>query len=125
MSTWLRDIIGIEPAPWTYVEAKSPSEASEKLIQITHDWTVKRAEYEYEIDGVVFKVDDLAQREALGMTAHHPRWALAWKFPPEEAVSVLMKVEWQTGRTGTISRLQISLLKQLLELQSRKRHCTT
>ena len=103
MSTWLRDIIGIEPAPWTYVEAKSPSEASEKLIQITHDWTDKRADYEYEIDGVVFKVDDLAQREALGMTAHHPRWALAWKFPPEEAVSVLMKVEWQTGRTGTIT----------------------
>ncbi|MBR69282.1 MAG: hypothetical protein CMA86_07230, partial [Euryarchaeota archaeon] len=37
------------------------------------------------------------------MTAHHPRWALAWKFPPEEAASVLLDVEWQTGRTGNIT----------------------
>ena len=37
------------------------------------------------------------------MTAHHPRWALAWKFPPEEAHSVLLDVEWQTGRTGNIT----------------------
>jgi DNA ligase (NAD+) len=37
------------------------------------------------------------------MTAHHPRWALAWKFPPEEATSVLLDVDWQTGRTGTIT----------------------
>ncbi|MED5350077.1 MAG: BRCT domain-containing protein, partial [Candidatus Thermoplasmatota archaeon] len=51
----------------------------------------------------VFKVDDLIHREKLGMTAHHPRWALAWKFPPEEAISVLMGVDWQTGRTGAIT----------------------
>ena len=39
----------------------------------------------------------------LGETAHHPRWALAWKFPPEEASTVLMGVDWQTGRTGTVT----------------------
>ena len=52
---------------------------------------------------MVFKLDNLVQRERLGMTAHHPRWALAWKFPPEEAFSVLLDVEWQTGRTGNIT----------------------
>ena len=51
----------------------------------------------------MFKVDDLEKRDLLGMTAHHPRWALAWKFPPEEATSVLLDVDWQTGRTGTIT----------------------
>ena len=103
MSRWLRDDIGIEPAPWTYICANSAEEAAQALIQVTHDWSDKRSDYGFEIDGVVFKVDDLAQRDALGMTAHHPRWALAWKFPPEEAVSVLLSVDWQTGRTGTIT----------------------
>lgn len=103
MSRWLRDDIGIEPAPWTYICANSAEEAAQTLIQVTHDWSEKRSDYGFEIDGVVFKVDDLAQRDALGMTAHHPRWALAWKFPPEEAVSVLLSVDWQTGRTGTIT----------------------
>ena len=103
MSRWLRDEVGIEPAPWTYICANSAEEAAKALIQVTHDWSHKRSDYGFEIDGVVFKVDDLAQRDALGMTAHHPRWALAWKFPPEEAVSVLLSVDWQTGRTGTIT----------------------
>ena len=103
MSRWLRDDVGIEPAPWTYIRSNSAEEAAQALIQVTHDWSDKRSDYGFEIDGVVFKVDDLAQRDALGMTAHHPRWALAWKFPPEEAVSVLLSVDWQTGRTGTIT----------------------
>ena len=59
--------------------------------------------YEFEIDGIVFKLDNLEQRENLGMTAHHPRWALAWKFPSQEATSVLLDVDWQTGRTGAVT----------------------
>ena len=51
------------------------------MIEHTKEWSNKRSNFPYEIDGIVFKLDDLQQRENLGMTAHHPRWALAWKFP--------------------------------------------
>jgi len=97
--SWLSKA-GIEPAPWTIFDEDQPQNA---MVEHTVSWTGKRAEYEYEIDGIVFKLDDLAQRERLGMTAHHPRWALAWKFPSQEAESVLLGVDWQTGRTGAIT----------------------
>ena len=103
MLAWMEDRLGIVPAPWEVHEGATPSEAAQLLHASTMNWTEKRASYAFEIDGVVFKLDNLAQREQLGMTAHHPRWALAWKFPPEEATSVLMAVEWQTGRTGNIT----------------------
>ncbi|DAC55096.1 MAG TPA: DNA ligase (NAD(+)) LigA [Candidatus Poseidoniales archaeon] len=100
---WMEDTLGIVPAPWEVHEAATPAQTAHLMDKSTEDWTLKRSEYPYEIDGVVFKLDDLVGREQLGMTAHHPRWALAWKFPPEEAYSVLLNVEWQTGRTGNIT----------------------
>jgi len=103
MLVWMEDTLGIVPAPWTLHQGSTPSETVASLDKSTVEWTEKRGGYRYEIDGVVFKLDNLAQRDALGMTAHHPRWALAWKFPPEEAFSVLLDVEWQTGRTGNIT----------------------
>lgn len=96
----LKNEIGIEPAPWHVFEAKNPQK---EMIEYTKQWSDKRSSYEFEIDGIVFKLDDLQQRERLGSTAHHPRWALAWKFPPEEATSVLLDVDWQTGRTGAVT----------------------
>jgi DNA ligase (NAD+) len=57
----------------------------------------------YEIDGVVFKVDRLPDQGALGFTAHHPRWAIARKFPPQEALTVVEAVEFQVGRTGAVT----------------------
>ena len=99
---WLEDA-GIRPADWTVHEADSPAEVAQALIASTHTWTNNRAAFPYEIDGVVYKVTSRVHRERLGMTAHHPRWALAWKFPPEEAVSVLLNVDWQTGRTGAVT----------------------
>ncbi|MDG1549054.1 MAG: NAD-dependent DNA ligase LigA [Candidatus Poseidoniaceae archaeon] len=96
---WLQKA-GIEPAPWTVFESDSPQFG---MIEHTKEWSAKRGDFEFEIDGIVFKLDDLQQRNNLGMTAHHPRWALAWKFPPEEATSVLLSVDWQTGRTGNVT----------------------
>ncbi|MFW6079501.1 MAG: NAD-dependent DNA ligase LigA, partial [Gemmatimonadota bacterium] len=58
---------------------------------------------EYEIDGVVLKVDDLALRERLGATAHHPRWALAYKFEPRREVTRIEEIIVQVGRTGLVT----------------------
>jgi DNA ligase (NAD+) len=101
--SWLSETAGVTPAPWIITESNDADELTLGLCNETQKWTNERIGYEFEIDGLVFKVDDLSKRELLGMTAHHPRWALAWKFPPEEATSVLLHVDWQTGRTGTIT----------------------
>ena len=53
-------------------------------------WQEHRHDLDYEIDGVVVKVDDLAQRDALGVTSRAPRWAIAYKFPPEERTTTLL-----------------------------------
>ena len=96
---WLTSA-GINPAPWVVFNSET---LENDMIEYTHLWSEKRSKYEYEIDGIVFKLDNLKQRELLGMTAHHPRWALAWKFPAQEAKSVLLDVDWQTGRTGVVT----------------------
>ncbi len=63
-------------------------------------WLEKRHDLDYEIDGAVVKVDDLDQRRELGATAHHPRWAIAYKFPPEERTTSLRGIHVSIGRTG-------------------------
>ena len=59
-----------------------------------------RGKYPFDIDGAVIKVDDFAQRERLGSTSKFPRWAVAFKYPPEEKETVLRNIEIQVGRTG-------------------------
>jgi len=65
--------------------------------------SAKRAQLPYEIDGVVFKVDDLELQAELGFVSRAPRWAVACKFPPEEAVTEVLDIEVQVGRTGALT----------------------
>ena len=64
------------------------------------DWLERRHDLDYEIDGVVIKVNDLAQRRELGSTSKAPRWAIAYKFPPEERTTLLHNIMVSIGRTG-------------------------
>ena len=75
----------------------------EEVASFIQAFEAKRDDLPYEIDGMVVKVDDLAQQDQLGMTAHHPRWAIAFKFQARQATSRLIGVEFQVGRTGAIT----------------------
>lgn len=71
-----------------------------EVLEHCRYWETHRHDLDYEIDGVVIKVDDLALRQQLGSTARAPRWAIAYKFPPEERSTVLRDIHVSIGRTG-------------------------
>ena len=87
---------------------KVPSEARlcasiEEVMTFIDQWDEERHALPYETDGVVIKVNDLQQQEELGFTAKSPRWALAYKFQAEEALTRLNEITYQVGRTGAIT----------------------
>ncbi len=73
------------------------------VIEYCKEFEGKRDELPYEIDGMVIKVNDLDLQDAMGMTTHHPRWAIAYKFKARQATSKLHNIEFQVGRTGSIT----------------------
>lgn len=75
----------------------------EEVLQYVDEWQGKRPDLPYEIDGIVIKVDGLADQEKLGTTAKSPRWAVAYKFPAEEVVTKLIDITLNVGRTGVIT----------------------
>ena len=75
----------------------------DKVIEYVNLFESKRDELPYEIDGMVIKVNDLALQDKLGMTSHHPRWAIAFKFKARQATSKLLSVSYQVGRTGAVT----------------------
>ena len=66
-------------------------------------WTRRRDSLPFDMDGVVVKIDDFTLQEDLGVVGREPRWAVAWKFPPQEATTLLRKIEVNVGRTGTLN----------------------
>jgi DNA ligase (NAD+) len=75
-------------------------EGVEGVVKRCHWWEERRDELDYEIDGVVVKVDEKALWRELGVVGREPRWAIAWKFPPTTATTTLKRVVWNVGRTG-------------------------
>jgi DNA ligase (NAD+) len=73
------------------------------VIDYCVDFESNRDKLPYEIDGMVIKVNDFSLQDKMGMTTHHPRWAIAFKFKARQATSKLLKVDFQVGRTGSIT----------------------
>ena len=91
---WLTDH-GFPTNPDTAVQ-----ESIEEVLARCEWWRDRREDLDYEIDGVVIKVDRLDLWEALGTAGREPRWSIAWKFPPSTATTTLREIDWNVGRTG-------------------------
>lgn len=90
--------LGFNTIPF-YEKVDNIASAFEKVEQIGE----MRGDLEYDIDGAVIKVDDFAEREELGSTAKFPKWAVAFKYPPEEKQTVIQDIEIAVGRTGVLT----------------------
>ncbi|MBK9043774.1 MAG: NAD-dependent DNA ligase LigA [Saprospiraceae bacterium] len=75
----------------------------QEVIKFIRDWEIKRDDFAYEIDGMVVKVDKKEYQEKCGSTAHHPRWATAFKFKAKQATSILRDIEYQIGKVGSVT----------------------
>jgi DNA ligase (NAD+) len=75
----------------------------DEVIAFCDTFETRRDDLPYEVDGLVIKVNSFDLQERMGMTSHHPRWAVAYKFKARQATSKLRKVEFQVGRTGSIT----------------------
>lgn len=94
--------LGFPTIPYTICDADlaAVQEAIENI-------GAERGDYGFDIDGVVIKTNDLSQREMLGSTAKYPKWAVAFKFPPEEKITELLEIEVQVGRTGVLTPVAV------------------
>jgi len=98
MCEWL-DKVGFA----TSFHAMRKSSDMAEILAYCHEYEEKRDDLGFEIDGMVLKVNEVAIQDALGMTTHHPRWAMAYKFKARQATSRLLDVHFQVGRTGIIT----------------------
>ena len=79
------------------------SDSIEEIFEFIQYWEKNRSNLPFEIDGVVLKVNDFYQREILGFTSKFPRWAMAYKYKPENIGTILNSISFQVGRTGSIT----------------------
>lgn len=84
----------------------SESKLCKSIIEVNdfiQTWETKRDTYDYDTDGMVIKANERSVQDKAGFTAHHPRWAIAYKFKAKQATTKLLDVEYQVGRTGAIT----------------------
>lgn len=84
-------------------EEKTLVSSIAEVMSFIEFWGEKRDSYNYEIDGMVVKLNDLQLQNAMGSTAHHPRWAIAYKFKARQATTKLINIDYQVGRTGAVT----------------------
>jgi DNA ligase (NAD+) len=89
---------GLPTSPHTRV-----LDSADAVVKYVAEYGERRASIEHELDGIVVKVDDLAQHDELGATSRAPRWAIAYKYPPEEVHTKLIDVRVGVGRTGRVT----------------------
>lgn len=78
-------------------------EKFDDVVKMIQEWSEKRADLEYQTDGMVVKVDRFDWRDRLGTTARSPRWVIAYKYETEQGVTILRDVRWQVGKLGTLT----------------------
>jgi DNA ligase (NAD+) len=95
--SWCRDAgLPVQPTSATF-------DSVQEVEDYPRRWEDERHSVDWEIDGVVVKVDQVGYQDELGATSHAPRWAIAYKFPPEERTTLLRKIEVHVGRTGKVT----------------------
>ena len=113
--TFPTDSAGVEAIrEWGFKvpERVQTARSAEEILQYHQAFGSDRDGLDYEIDGIVIKLDDLAARAAMGSTSHHPRWALAYKFPPRQEVTRIDRIDVQIGRTGVLT--PVALLRPVV-----------
>lgn len=75
----------------------------DEVVDFINEWDLKRFDQDYESDGIVIKVDDITIQEQLGFTSRAPKWAIAYKYKSEEAVTTVLSISFQVGRSGKIT----------------------
>lgn len=113
LSFFVYDILGrdfateMEKVEWSRSHGLVPVDTallSTSKMQAGYDaWVARRDDVDYEMDGVVYKVNPVKEHRRLGATAHHPRYAIAYKFQGDSSKTTLREVEWSVSRTGTIT----------------------
>src|SRR5690606_440938 len=93
--------LGFSMMPWSTI--KNDSSALGVYMRLLDE----RAQLDFEIDGVVFRANSLSDQRRLGETAHHPRYAIAYKFQGESAQTKLVRVEWSVARSGIVTPVAI------------------
>jgi DNA ligase (NAD+) len=94
----------------------------DEVLAFIQHWAEKRHDLDYETDGVVIKVSSLAQQAELGKVSRSPRWAIAYKFPPEEVETEVLDIAVQVGRTGAVT--PVAHLRPVIVAGSTVRRCT-
>ena len=118
LDVYVYDILAIDrPPPATQMETldalrewgfpvnewSRPAADVDDIVRFHAEIEASRDDLDYEIDGIVIKLNDVADRDEVGETSHHPRWAFAYKFPPRKEVTRLLSIVPSVGRTGVIT----------------------